>query len=455
MRTEVPRAITHLRRALDLLGSAGPALPGVLERLGRALNSTGDVRAAVSTLEAAARAHRDAGDAASAAGIAPVLAVALAFTGEGERAHAVLAEARAELADRPGPGLVAVIAEQAMAAMVANRLESAASLADEAITLAATLELPPPHRALHARGWVRYPADPDAGEADFRASIDLALAVGSIQSAGGAMQNLAIARGSVLGPGAALAALDEARIFRTVHGLPEMPVRLSRLDELEVAGEWDTVLAESEPVRAWAEARGDAWAAWSADLVVASIRLARGERIGPQTDLVARGRDVGMPAYAAPVAAEAAIADADPAAARSILAEALAGLSPGEIDRPALFVRACVRCGAVDLARRVLELGTTPAPLEAAEGLVAEGLVAEVEGDAATARDRYARAAAALGRLGARPEEAHALEGLGRCHIAIGEVDAGRARLRAARELWVAIGAPPRIAAIDAALAPG
>ena len=162
-----------------------------------------------------------------------------------------------------------------------------------------------------------------------------------------------------------------------------------------------------------------------------------------------------MPAYAAPVAAEAAIADGDPASARSILAEALAGLSPGEIDRPALFVRACVRCGAVDLARRVLELGTTPAPLEAAEGLVAEGLVAEVEGDAATARDRYARAAAALGRLGARPEEAHALEGLGRCHIAVGEVDAGRARLRAARELWVAIGAPPRIAAIDAALAPG
>ncbi len=452
MRTEVPRAVAHLRRALELLPPGDPGRPAVLEQLGRALNSTGDVRTAVAALEEAAGAYRAAGAAAGAAGIAPVLAVALAFTGEGERAQAVLADAREKLADRPGPSLVAVIAEQAMSAMVANRLESAAALAEEAISLGAALGLRPPHRALHARGWVRYPADPDAGEADFRASIDVAVDVGAIQSAGGAMQNLAIARGNVLGPAAALAALDEARTFRAVHGLPEMPVRLSRLDELEVAGDWDAVVAEAEPVRAWAEARGDAWAAWSADFVMASVRLARGERVGSQEDLVARGRDVGMPGYAAPVAALAAIAEGDPSAARGILAAALDGLSPGEIDRPASFVRACVRCGAVDLARRVLELGTTPAPLEAAELLAAEAMLAEAEGDLARARDSYIRAAEALGRLGMRPEEAHALEGLGRCLLALGEADAGAAKLRAARDLWERIGAPPRTAAIDALL---
>jgi class 3 adenylate cyclase/tetratricopeptide (TPR) repeat protein len=455
MRTEVPRAVAHLRRALELLEPGGPGRPAILEQLGRALNSTGDVRAAVAALEEAAGAYRAVGDAAGAAGIAPVLAVALAFTGEGERAHAVLADARDELADRPGLSLVAVIAEQAMSAMVANRLESAAALADEAISLGAALGLRPPHRALHARGWVRYPADPDAGEADFRASIDVAVDVGAIQSAGGAMQNLAIARGNVLGPVAALAALDEARAFRAVHGLPEMPVRLSRLDELEVAGDWDAVVAEAEPVRAWAEARGDAWAAWSVDFVMASVRLARGERVGSQEDLVARGRDVGMPGYAAPVAALAAIAEGDPSAARAILAAALDGLSPGEIDRPAFFVRACVRCGAVDLARRVLELGTTPAPLEAAGLLAAEAMLAEAEGDPTHGREGYVRAAEALGRLGMRPEEAHALEGLGRCLLALGEAEAGAARLRAARHLWERIGAPPRIAAIDALLGSG
>jgi class 3 adenylate cyclase/tetratricopeptide (TPR) repeat protein len=455
MRTEVPRAVAHLQRALELLPPGDPGRPAVLERLGRALNSTGDVRTAVAALEEAAGAYRAAGDAAGAAGIAPVLAVALAFTGEGERAHAVLADAREELADRPGPSLVAVIAEQAMSAMVANRLESAAALAEEAISLGGALGLPPPHRALHARGWVRYPADPDAGEADFRASIDGAMDVGAIQSAGGAMQNLAIARGNVLGPAAALAALDEARTFRAVHGLPEMPVRLSRLDELEVAGDWDAVVAEAEPVRAWAETRGDAWAAWSADFVVASVRLARGEPVGSQEDLVARGRDVGMPGYAAPVAAMAALAEGDPSAARAILAAAIDGLSPGEIDRPASFVRACVRCGAVDLARRVLELGTTPAPLEAAETLAAEAMLAEAEGDLTHGRESYVRAAEALGRLGMRPEEAHAVEGLGRCLFALGEADAGAARLRAARDMWERIGAPPRIAAIDALLGSG
>jgi class 3 adenylate cyclase/tetratricopeptide (TPR) repeat protein len=453
MRTEVPRAVAHLRRALELLGEDGPLRATLLERLGRALNAMGDVRAAAALLEEAATAHRRAGDPAGAAGIAPVLAVALAFTGEGERAHAVLAEARTELADAPGPALVAVIAEQAMSAMVANRLGAAAALAEESIRLAASLGLPAPHRALHARGWVRYPADAEAGEADFRASIDGALAAGAIQSAGGAMQNLAIARGNVRGPASALAALDEARRFRAIHGLPEMPVRLSRLDELEVAGEWDAVLEEAEPVRAWADGHGDAWASWSADLVVTSVLVARGALHGPRDDLVARGRDVGMPAYAAPIAAAAAVAAGDPAGARSLLEEALAALGPAEIDRPAPFARACLASGSVDLARRVLELGTTHAALGAAETLAAEAMVAEAEGDLATAAVRYERAAAALGRMGMRPEQAYALEGLGRCLARIGRAGEAPPPLRTARDLWTAIGAPPRIAAIDDLLA--
>ena len=453
MRTEVPRAIGHLRRALELLDPADDRWPDILARLGHALSSNADVREAVVVLDRAVAAYRVRGDEAAAAGPAARLAVALAFSGEGARAQAVLADARSILADHPGPGLVAVIAEQAMAAMVASRLDRALVLADEAIDLAGSLGLPRPHRALHARGWVRYATDEEAGEADFGSAIEEAVVAGAIMSAGGAMQNLAIARGNAHGPKAALIALDEAIAFRGAHGLPTAPARLSRADQLELAGDWDAVLAEAEPLRTWAVEHGDAWGSWSADMVIAVVRLGRGERIGSQAGLVARGRDVGMPSYAAPVAAEAALADGDATAARSFLEDALDALAPGELDLPGPFVRACLRSGAPDLARRALALGATPAPTHVAETLAAEGTLAEAEGDIVTARDRYERSAADLGRLGMGPEQAYALAGLGRCLLAHGEWEAGVARLGESRATWERVKAPPRIAEIDEILA--
>jgi hypothetical protein len=89
----------------------------------------------------------------------------------------------------------------------------------------------------------------------------------------------------------------------------------------------------------------------------------------------------------------------------------------------------------------------------AAETIAAEAMLAEADGDPARAIDAYRRAASWLQALGVGPEAAHALEGLGRCELRVGDADAGRASLRAARALWEEIGAPPRIAAIDALLA--
>ncbi len=453
MRTEVPRALGHLRRALDLLPPDDPRRPGTLALEGRLHNSMGDVPAALTALLAAADGYRAAGEPRRAAGIAPFLAIALAFAGEVDRANAVLAEARAVLAPTPGPELVTVVAEQAIFAMNGNRLDLALALAEEAIALADRLGVPRPHRALHARGWVRYPADPDGAEADFRASVDEAVAAGRIMSAAGALQNRAIARGTILGPAAALEGLEEAEAFRAAHGMPVMPLRFSRLDALELRGDWDTVLAEAAPLRDWAQEHGDAWGTWSVDLVVASIRLARGERVGRRDDLLERGRAIGQQAFAGPVTAEAALAEGDREGACAVLAAVLAELGPGEVERPGPFVRACVRAGDTGLARRVLALGTTPAALARAETLAAGGMVAEADGDPAAAADLYARAADGFARLGAAPEEAHAREGLGRCRAALGEEVAAGEALRAARELWARIGAPPRVAAIEALLA--
>ena len=186
---------------------------------------------------------------------------------------------------------------------------------------------------------------------------------------------------------------------------------------------------------------------------MASIRLARGERVGRRDDLLERGRAIGQQAFAGPVTAEAALAEGDREGARAILAAILVELGSGEVERPGPFVRACVRAGDTGLARRVLALGATPAALARAETLAAEGMVEEADGDPAAAADLYARAADGFARLGAASEEAYAREGMGRCRAALGETAAAADALIGAREIWARIGAPPRVAAIDALLA--
>ena len=55
--------------------------------------------------------------------------------------------------------------------------------------------------------------------------------------------------------------------------------------------------------------------------------------------------------------------------------------------------------------------------------------------------------------LGYVPEHAHAVAGLGRCLLALGETEEGIARLMEARATWERLRATPRIAEIDALLA--
>ena len=80
-------------------------------------------------------------------------------------------------------------------------------------------------------------------------------------------------------------------------------------------------------------------------------------------------------------------------------------------------------------------------------------MLAEQDGDMATARSDFSRAVSTYAALGVIPDEAYALAGLGRCMLALGETEEGAARLREARELWVGLKATPRIAEIDALLA--
>ena len=77
----------------------------------------------------------------------------------------------------------------------------------------------------------------------------------------------------------------------------------------------------------------------------------------------------------------------------------------------------------------------------------------KTNGDLAAASEGYLTAAAMFEQVQMVPDQAHALEGLGRCLLYRGVRKDGVARLHAAGTLWEQLKATPRIAEIDELLA--
>jgi hypothetical protein len=450
MGTQPTRGVTHLARALELLAPADPRRPEVLALYGRALGRTFDINQAVTTLEEATDLFRARGDLVAAAELGAPLSGLLLHSGEAGRGSGLLAEARSVLQDDPGPGLVAVIAKQADHAMAAYHDELARSFAEEAIALASELELPPPSIAMQARGVVRFPDDPDGGEADLRIAIEQAETEGDLSLVATFWSNLGAARDESRGPVAGIETYDEALGFCRTHGLPPEHFAGIRLEVLARLGRWDEVIDEAESLRAWTVEHGSGETRHSVDHARAIVRLERGEHTGRLDWLLEEARETGLPAtYSAAPAAEAARIEDGPVDAWKVLSDALAATSPGELQWPAMFARACVRAGVAELAREALSLGPVPNRCNAAEMLCAEAMLAESDGDPATGVTLFVRAAEELRELGYVYEQAYALEGLGRCSLAIGETDEGAATLTRSRELWVGMGATPRVAEVD------
>lgn len=83
----------------------------------------------------------------------------------------------------------------------------------------------------------------------------------------------------------------------------------------------------------------------------------------------------------------------------------------------------------------------------------AQAKLAEDRDELGAAREGYSAAAAIFETLGMAPNQAHALQGLGRCLLSLGETQEGVARLRETRALWKDMKAAPHIAEIDELLA--
>ena len=174
-------------------------------------------------------------------------------------------------------------------------------------------------------------------------------------------------------------------------------------------------------------------------------------------DLVEKAVAIGLRPYVpGSVLALVAFAGGDHAAARRAILDTLAAVPDGEhITAVSTHVEVALLTGDLDLARQVLRKvrpGLADGGHSAYSDL-AVGLVLEAEGDLAGAIGRFEISSAFTLEHGWPEPSAQALAGIGRCRLARGEVDAGLAALRQAREIAVSLKAPPMLARIDAAIA--
>ncbi|MGH2590854.1 MAG: AAA family ATPase [Actinomycetota bacterium] len=115
--------------------------------------------------------------------------------------------------------------------------------------------------------------------------------------------------------------------------------------------------------------------------------------------------------------------------------------------------RVCVAAGGSDLLRSLIEQGVEHMTRDANSLTTARAVLAEIDGDAEAAANRYDDAAARWEAFPSVLERGHALAGAGRCLLELGRPHDAAERLRGARNAYTSLRAAPLVAEVDALLA--
>ena len=455
MHVHPDRAVSHINRAIELLEADDGRRAKALATLGTAHLAVAAYADAIDALDAAHAAYLAAGDAVAAAELALPRHTARRQAGETADGMVILDEARPILEAARGSGLVEHLAYRAR--IGEQDAAQSLALADEAIALADELGIPHPVRALYARGMIRLEAGDRSGELEVRDGIRRALEVGDLRQAAVGLANIAQLLPDVATPTAALAASDEAIAFAKDHGLSDAGLRSSRLDALDLGGQWDEALAEARALRDTAQANGDAWTALMCEMTMASILTRRGAPLeGEARWMGDEARAVGLPAYVGmQYNAMTAIEADDDEGVRQTVAMILAAVPPGETIVGAVDLIWCLtRTADLDLGHEVLAKAVPEGPSSRGHlTLMAAARLAQADGDVAGANDRFARAAAFFEAHEWAWESAFALAGRGSTAAQLGRSEEGRDALERARALAMRLRTAPLLQEIDAALA--
>ena len=451
MGTSPAQAAGHARRALEVVGPRDSRRVEILTTLGLALLSIGHYPEARTALEEVHTRLMKGGGAARAASIAVPLTTALMESGDAARASTILDEARAALANQPGPTLLAVMAEQAMMAVRGEGPRAGEVLARRVVELADELGILPPSRALIALG----------GDANYARAIEIADAAGDLRTASKCRYNLAVHfRGHA---DAWLAVINDSIAFDGAHGITNLsPYNVRAWTSFFYLGRSDGSVDELETVIEKAREAGDAFTRSQGMSTLLEIRAARGEPVGSLDELIAEWAAAGLGDGLELLLAEVAIAGGDLAETRSMLAAFLdAGLEP---DAPWIFVDHALVAGDRALAARGIAVTRSGAAarqgtsadalaLESATDDAISGRLAEADRDLGTAMELYGRAWRRFAEYGWDAPGGTTRGWLGRCLLDDGRPAEAVEHLQAARDIAARLGLAPRLIELDALLA--
>jgi class 3 adenylate cyclase len=458
---DTAQAEARLARALELCPADDSERPELLLRWADAASQAGRPREAAEALDEALASLRDRGETETAAQALQLRSRVALGLGEG-RQIALAAEAIALLEPQtPGPALVAAYAQLANARAVAGAYPETIAAAERAATLAETLGLPQPARALGYRGYARALLGDADGLAEMERALALLVERGAGRDAAVLQNNLAIARYPLQGPARSLTAYEQGIAFCEQRGLaaPAATLEASCPGLLAELGRSEEALERAGRLAAALEASGDIHDLIELRAVELAVRLAHGEREArPASDwLIDTARAVGAAdsVVLALAAAATALAAEAPERACDLLAELEQAVgvreSPYYARQLAAMLRTALAAGDPVLARRLAD-GLEPRyPLDEHALCAARAQLAEHAGDPADAATLYAEAALRWQEFGNVPERAHALLGQGRCLHALGRTGADQP-LHEARDLFAAMSYKPALTETEALL---
>ncbi|MDX6427237.1 MAG: hypothetical protein QOD52_2642 [Gaiellaceae bacterium] len=451
---DTARAEELLRQALALCGEDDSERPELMTRYASALLQRGSVREAAETLDRALELLRAAGN-PEATARALMLRSEIA-KGNAEAEHPDYAREAVALLETGPPSMALVDAHVQLASSlhITGALAEAVEATDRALQLADEVGLPAPARAHSIRGVCRAFLGDRAGLDEMDTALQLLIEQGAGAEVARLMNHYAIVRYVLDGPAAAIADFEHGVTFSRERGLIQIGtlIEVNLVETLAETGRVDEALERTTRLALDAEASGNALAQQQATMTQAIILTARGDAsfaIAKTDVLLGAGSNLDQF-----VTGTATIASALLLAGRSEEAHArLAELdsnpdSRGNSNYPTVLpgvVRTALGVGDPELARRLSERVEVEYALQNYAVDAARAQIAEHAGNHAEAAALYASVAEHWEELGAVPEQAHALLGLGRSLLALDDPAAERPLAEAA-ELFRAMGYRPALA---------
>jgi class 3 adenylate cyclase/tetratricopeptide (TPR) repeat protein len=458
---DAAQAEARLARALELTPTENPTRPALVVRWANTAFQTGRLGEAAEALDAALASFRARGDAKATAEALQLRSRVGMRLGE---PYLALAAEAVTLLERepPGPTLVAAQAQLANSHFIAGQYADAITAAERALTLADSLRIPEPARALGYRGVARAYLGDANGIADMERALELLLTRGAAQDAAVVQNNLPVVRYLLDGPAQALGGFEQGIAFCRERGLdhaamvcetncPGLLVELGRPHEaLELA----------RRVASTAEAMGETY-----DLVeLHSVEIATSVALGApisrnQVDtLVSSARASGGldPVVLGLATAATALVNDAPNEASALLEELAAAEGARETTyyrrQLPMMVRTALAAGDDALARHLAGQLESRYPVDEHALCVTRAQLEEHAGRHRDAATLYTEAAERWHSFGNTRERAYALLGQGRCLVALSG-PGGEEPLRETRQLFKSMGYKPALAETDALLA--